>query len=84
MDALERFVDDLKRGANDPNVPPHVISAGKLDRNYRRCYPKKIDGNSPPYKVDASDDGWRLIPATTFDVCENGKPVKYRFMAERV
>ena len=83
MADLEKFKDDLG-GGSDPNKPPSVISAGKLDRNFQRCSPMRIDGNNAPYKVDVSDGGWKLLPTVTFDVCENGVPVQYRLVAERV
>lgn len=82
MADLEKFSDDLK-GGDDPNSPPCVISAGKLDRNFARCSPIKQDGNAAPYKVDQTDEGWKLLPAVAFDVCENGQPVKYNFIAQR-
>jgi hypothetical protein len=82
MADLEKFKDDLK-GGNDPNAAPSVISAGKLDRNFARCSPLKQDGNAAPYKVDQTNDGWKLLPGVAFDVCENGKAVKYNFMAQR-
>ncbi|NBW13483.1 MAG: hypothetical protein EBR82_36305 [Caulobacteraceae bacterium] len=82
MADLEKFADDLK-GGNDPNKAPCVISAGKLDRNFAKCSPIPMDGNGAPYKVDRQDGGWKLMPGVTFDVCENGKPVKYRFIAEK-
>lgn len=81
---LELFSDDLGGGGKDPNKPPSVISAGKLDRNFQRCLPVKMDGNNVAYKADYTDGGWKLIGSTTFDVCENGQPVKYRFFAEKV
>lgn len=83
MADLEKFSDDLQ-GGNDPNSPPSVISAGKLDRNFARCSPVPQDGDAAPYKVDKTDDGWKILPAVEFDVCENGEPVKYKFLAERV
>lgn len=83
MADLEKFTDDLN-GGKDPNKPPSVISAGKLDRNFQRCSPMRIDGNNAPYKVDVSDGGWKLLPTVTFDVCENGTPVQYRLVAEKV
>ena len=83
MADLEKFSDDVKGGGNDPNSPPSVISAGKLDRNFTRCTPVPMDGNTAPYIVDKTDDGWKLLPAILFDVCENGQPIKYKFIAER-
>lgn len=82
MAELHKFSEDLK-GGDDPNQPPHVISAGKLDKNFARCSPIRQDGNAAPYKVDTTDEGWKLLPAVTFDVCENGQPVKYNFIAQR-
>lgn len=77
MADIEKFSDDLGQAFA-------VVSAGKLDRNFQRCSPVKMDGDQAPYKVDVSDGGWKLLPTVTFDVCENGTPVQYRLIAERV
>jgi hypothetical protein len=79
---LEEFAEDLKN--KTPPAPPFRISAGKLDRNFRRCYPASIDGNQPPYKADVTESGWKLEPLIEFDVCENGRPTKYKFIAQLV
>lgn len=60
MADLHKFSDDLK-GGNDPNSAPHTISASKLDRNFALCSPIKQDGSAAPYKVDQTDDGWKLV-----------------------
>lgn len=79
--ALEKFSDDL---SGEPPSPPYRISAGKLDRNYARCYPKDWDGDDKPYIVKPEDDGWLLeFERTLFDVCENGSPVQYNIFATR-
>lgn len=77
MADIEKFSDDLGQAFA-------VVSTGKLDRNFQRCSPVKMDGDQAPYKVDVSDGGWKLLPTVTFDVCENGTPVQYRLIAERV
>lgn len=84
MADIEKFADDLAKGGDDPNSGSCVISAGKLDRNFQRCSPVKIEGNNAAYRVDVSDGGWKLLPTVTFDVCENGKAVQYRLIAEKV
>ena len=53
---LEKFEEDLK--GKDPKKPPFKISAGKLDRNFGRCYPKNWDGDRKPYVVAHEEDGW--------------------------
>jgi hypothetical protein len=60
------------------------VSAGKLDRNFSRCYPKEWDGNEKPYNLKPEEDGWLLeFERQTFDVCENGSPVQYTVFATR-
>lgn len=56
---LEEFKDDLNSGAKPPS-PPYRVSAGKLDRNFRRCYPRDYEGSEKPYTVENSDGGWLL------------------------
>jgi hypothetical protein len=56
---LEKFKDDLN---GSPPNPPYRISAGKLDRNFEKCYPKDWDGDSKPYVVKREDNGWLISP----------------------
>ncbi len=66
------------------NVPPFVIRASDLDKNFALCYPLPQEGNNTAYTVvRSSDEGWKLAGGKIFDVCENGKPVRYRFFASR-
>lgn len=84
---LHKFRNDLTAGTGDGAVknPPFVIRASSLDKNFALCYPLPLDGDNHPYKVIRnSPDGYRLRGTKTFDVCENGKPVKYLFFAEKV
>jgi hypothetical protein len=53
--SLEYFKDDLD---GSPPGPPYQISAGKLDRNFARCYPKDWDGNDKPYTIKRDEDGY--------------------------
>lgn len=55
---LEKFVEDLS--GSDPSKPPFKISAGKLDRNYQRCYPRDYDGENRPYVTQREESGWIL------------------------
>lgn len=80
---LHKFVEDARKTSEDPNSPPNSISARALDDNFAACLPLSAAGNNSPYKVNAQKGGWRLEPTVEFDVCENGAPVKYRFMAQR-
>lgn len=80
---IHKFSEDAKQASDQPNKPPNAISARALDDNFQSCLPMDIAGNNAPYKVIAQRGGWRLEPAVVFDVCENGVPVKYRFMAQR-
>jgi hypothetical protein len=67
------------------NVPPYAIRASDLDKNFALCYPVPQEGNNSAYSVvRSSDEGWRLVGGKIFNVCENGKSVRYRFFAERL
>lgn len=84
---LVKFKDQLSAGSGDGAVkqPPFVIKASHLDKNFGLCYPLPVDGNNAPYTIDRpSDGGWKLQGTRIFDVCENGKPTRYRFFAERI
>ena len=84
---LKKFRDMLSAGSGDEAIkqPPFVISASDLDKNFGLCYPLPTEGNNAPYVIERpSDVGYRLRGKMIFDVCENGKPVKYRFFAERL
>jgi len=78
MNGLEPFTPDTK------GEPPRQVSAGKLDRNFARCMPLPYDGPTPPYRVNFSKSGWRLVDLTGLPadaksrevtLCENGVPV---------
>jgi hypothetical protein len=57
MADLEKFAEDLKKD------PPRIVSAGKLDRNFRRCLPAKR-GLLAHMNLNFTDSGWHLeIPA---------------------
>jgi hypothetical protein len=75
---LHSFVQDAKR---DPKQP---LNAGALDRNFRAVNPLQQEGNNAPYKVTQDEGGWKLEPTLVFDVCENGKLVKYQFFGKRL
>jgi hypothetical protein len=84
---LRKFRDQLFIGGGDgaTKAPPFVIRASDLDKNFGLCYPLPNEGNNAPYIVERpSEDGFRLVGNKVFDVCENGKPTKYRFFAARV
>jgi hypothetical protein len=80
---LHKFKDDLSKKSSDGTGPPSRISAGALDGNFQKLSPIEQDGTGRPYSIDATDDGWKLVPQVAFDVCEDGKPVKYNFVAAR-
>lgn len=81
---LHSFSEDARRGGGDPGRPPHAISAGALDKNFRACLPVDGTGTNEPYRVVADGNGWRLEGTFVFDVCENGQPRRYRFFAQRL
>ena len=53
MADLEKFEDDLK------GEPPRNVSAGKLDRNFRRCLPAKR-GLLQSFNLNYERGGWYL------------------------
>lgn len=80
MQNLEKFTDDLKGG--QPPSPPYRISAGKLDRNFKKVSPKEQSGEGETgYIVKPSDDGWTLEPKVRITVCEDGEAKDYYFIA---
>jgi hypothetical protein len=84
MELPHSFEDQAKSGGEDFTAPPYRIRGSDLDDNFKFLRARKMDGNSPPYKIDQSKDGWKLIPQIKFDVCENGNPVQYMFVAEKI
>ena len=84
---LKQFKDMLSKGSGGDavNGPPYAIKASDLDTNFQLCYPLPVDGNNAGYTIDRSaDGGYKLRGQRIFDVCENGKAVKYRLFAERL
>ena len=84
---LKQFKDMVSKGSGDDavNGPPYAIRASDLDKNFELCYPLPVDGNNAGYTIDRSaDGGYKLRGQRIFDVCENGKAVKYRLFAERL
>lgn len=84
---LKRFRDQLAAASDDAAVktPPFVIKASDLDGNFSRCHLLPTEGDNAPYVIErTSEDGYTLRGTRIFDVCENGKPVKYLFFASRV
>lgn len=84
---LKKFRDMLSGGSGDGAVksPPFAIRASDLDDNFGLCYPLPVEGDNSPYIIERpSDEGFRLKGTRVFDVCENGRPVKYRFFAEKL
>lgn len=70
--------------SGDLKQPPFAIRAADLDKNFSMCFPRPTDGNNAPYRIDwGGNEGWALRGEKVFDICENGKPVKYRFFAEK-
>jgi hypothetical protein len=86
---LHKFREDLKnKPAKGSNAPPVSIRAGDLDDNYKKITTVKPRNNPPRYRPDYepkyTEDGTELrFLAAEFDVCENGKPVKYRLLGQR-
>lgn len=79
---LTKFSEQLS--GNNLSGPPYVIKASDLDGNFKMLSPRSLDGNNSPYRLDwGGENGWVLHGRIVFDVCENGKPVKYRFFAQK-
>jgi hypothetical protein len=84
---LRKFRDQLPGPGGDgaTKAPPFVIRASDLDKNFGLCYPLPVEGNNAAYTIERpSEDGFRLVGNKIFDVCENGRPAKYRFFAQRL
>jgi hypothetical protein len=78
---LHEFKSQLS--GSEIEAPPYVI----LDKNFKICSIMDNAGPDDPYRVDrpgGPDTPYRLVPQKAFDVCENGKPVKYLFFAQRM
>jgi hypothetical protein len=79
---LKKFSEQLS--GSDTKKPPFALRASDLDANFKMCLPRVLDGNNQPYRVDwGGGEGWMLRGGVLFDVCENGKPVKYRVFAQK-
>lgn len=83
---LRRFSSMLngEGGAEAVKKPPYVLRAGDLDHNFSVVHLKPSDGNNSAYIIKRDDGGYTLEGTRTFPVCENGKPVLYRFFASLV
>jgi hypothetical protein len=81
---MHSFEEDSKKTSRDPKQAPNSISGKAMDKNFRACLPTETTGNNQPYKVKADNGGWQLEPTLEFDICENGQPRRYRFMAQRI
>lgn len=81
---MHSFSDDAGKESTNPNKAPNCIYVDRLDDNFKACLPKKDTGPNPPYKVDATKEGWKLLPTLTLDVCENGRPGKIRVFGNRI
>lgn len=80
---LKQFAQMLS--GTSTKQPPFAIRASDLDDNFGLCYPRPVDGNNQAYRVEygGKKEGWVLSGGQVFDVCENGKPAKYRFFAKK-
>jgi len=80
---LYKFKEDVGKRGTDYTKPPYRIPADKMDENFAKLTPADVEGDPPPYKIDDDDEGWTLVPQAPFDVCENGQPVRWLFVAQR-
>ena len=84
---LLKFRDQISAGSGGGATqgPPFAIRASDLDKNFGLCYPLAVGGNNAAYTIERpSQDGFRFVGNKIFDVCENGKPVKFAFFASRL
>lgn len=81
---LHLFREDLKKNPMPgENAPPVGIRARDLDENFAKVSPSTEDEGTTKaaYSIEPTKEGWKLKGAKVFDVCENGQPVRYRFVA---
>lgn len=85
MEFRIKFAEQAQQAGNPrAGGPPYQIRGRDLDENFKKASPITEDtGNNLPYKVESQEEGWRLKGQSLFWVCENGKPVLYRFFAMR-
>lgn len=81
---MHSFDEDAQKDSKDPNEPPNCISGRSLDKNFSACLPISDDGQNAPYKVKADEDGWKLEPVLTLDICENGVPRKIKVFGKKI
>lgn len=81
---LTKFAELAKNKGSDYTQPPYRVPAGELDKNFKKLTPQQPEGTNRSYSINATDDGWNIVPEVFFDVCENGTPVRYKFLAERL
>jgi len=84
MIELYKFLEQVGKGGTDYTKPPYRVPADELDKNFAKVAPAETQGEPPAYRIDATDEGWILLPQVVFDVCENGQPTQWRFCAQRV
>jgi hypothetical protein len=79
-----KFAEQAGR-PGDPKAggPPYQIRGADLDTNFKKASPVSDTGDDTSYRINESKGGWRLVGTKVFDVCENGRAVKYRFFAQR-
>ena len=54
MTGIHHFIEDVEKNKG--------ISASKLDNNFRRVGPiTGLDGNAHGYRIEETEDGWRLV-----------------------
>lgn len=81
---MHSFEEDAGKESIDPNQPPNCLNTTALDKNFAACLPISDDGVNAPYKVEADEDGWRLVPQLIFDVCENGTPRRVKLFGQKI
>jgi hypothetical protein len=82
---LHSFAEMARATSRDPARPPNAIPAKALDENFSTCMPAIQSGGDRAYDTTiVPKQGWELRPRVPLYVCENGKPVVYLFMAQRL
>ena len=84
MKLKHSFEKQAAQGGTDYTKPPFRIRGKDLDDNFKQLVPKKWEGDGPhPYRIEGDENGWYLYPSVIFDVCENGEPRRYSFVARK-
>ena len=80
---LTNFSDLAARKGTDYTQPPYRVPSKILDENFKKVAPASTEGETRPYSITQTEDGWLLNPEVLFDVCENGQLRRFKFVCQR-